>query len=112
MPDIAKILSKEWFSSISTNTFLILGWVLFIYLQPREEFESVQAYHLKQASDSGQRNRLATGKAAGTGPAAYFESWLRHGSHRRQYSQDFFGVLPFTASAAAWSMAAAESNDY
>src|SRR5258708_7508693 len=32
MPDIAKILSKEWFSSISTNTFLIfvVGWVLFI----------------------------------------------------------------------------------
>jgi hypothetical protein len=29
MPDIAKILSKEWFSSISTNTFLILGSVLF-----------------------------------------------------------------------------------
>src|SRR6185436_11321353 len=30
MPDIAKILSKEWFSSISTNTFLILRSVLFI----------------------------------------------------------------------------------
>jgi len=67
MPDIAKILSKEWFSSISTNTFLIL----FIYLQSNEEFESVQTHHPKQVSDS--RQPVITEKAAGTGPAAYFE---------------------------------------